>query len=73
MMASQRIKELEAKEGRLFTLYEVAEYAKFSINTVRNHMVKGALVTIKIGGARRVREEDLKIYLRGTPGEDSLK
>lgn len=65
--------EIEKKFGRLYTLYDVAEYAECSIVTVRNHMALGALETIKIGGMRRVPEDALARYLGGTPQASKLE
>lgn len=65
--------DLEKRFGKLYTLYQVAEYAECSIVTVRNHMAKGALETIKIGGMRRVREEQLRRYLSDTPHVEKIK
>jgi hypothetical protein len=65
--------ELDQKFGRLYTLYDVAEYAECSIVTVRNHMALGALETIKIGGMRRVTEAALERYLKGTPQAEKLR
>jgi hypothetical protein len=36
-------------------------------------MAKGALETVKIGGMRRVTEEGLARYLKGTPQEDKVR
>jgi hypothetical protein len=65
--------ELERRFGKLYTLYDVAAYAECSIVTVRNHMALGALETVKIGGMRRVTEESLERYLKGTPQAEKLK
>jgi hypothetical protein len=68
-----RKNELEKKFGKLYTLYDVAEFAECSIVTVRNHMALGALETVKIGGMRRVPEDALARYLGGTPQRDKLE
>ena len=72
-MTADRLRKIREKVEELYTLYDVAELTGFSIVTVRRHMQKGALPTIKIGGARRVTQTDLIIYLKGTPGEGSVK
>lgn len=72
MLPMSRKIELEKKFGKLYTLYDVAEYAECSIVTVRNHMALGALETVKIGGMRRVPEEALARYLSGTTQASKL-
>ena len=73
MQVMSRKSDLEKRFGKLYTLYDVADYAECSIVTVRNHMIKGALETIKIGGMRRVSEDALARYLGGTPQLEKLK
>lgn len=72
-MPSKELDDFIAKHGKLYTMYDVAEYAKVNVVTIRNHIVKGALRSVKIGGIRRIREADLIEYLKGTEGEGKVK
>lgn len=61
-------------EGDLFTLKEVAAWAKITVAMVRAMIHRGELGAIRMGRLWRVRREDLQVFMerqRGS-GEDPL-
>ena len=50
-------------EGELFTLKEVATWAKVTVSTVRAMIHRGELPAIKLGRLWRVRREDLDAFM----------
>jgi excisionase family DNA binding protein len=61
-------------EGELFTLREVAAWAKITVAMVRAMIARGELRAFKMGRLWRVRKEDLDDFLnrRLPPAEDPL-
>lgn len=54
------------KGGEMETLYtmpEVAEILKVTLQTVRNFIERGELVATRLGGAVRIAESDLKAFI----------
>jgi excisionase family DNA binding protein len=48
----------------LYTLEEVAQILKVSVQTVRKIVTSGELPSVKIRGQYRIRKEDLEDYIR---------
>ncbi len=47
----------------LYTMPEVAEILKVTLQTVRNFIERGELVATRLGGAVRIAESDLKAFI----------
>ena len=62
-------------EGELFTVREVATWAKISVAMVRTMIHRGELTAVRMGRLLRVRREDLDAFLarQRTSGDESLK
>lgn len=57
--------EIKSPEEVIYTVEQVADITKVSIQTIRNHIKNGILKAHKVGHPWQIKESNLKTYMNG--------